>query len=488
MQEVGMQNLIGQYINRYYVKEQLGQGGMAVVFKAYDTSLDREVAIKLIRIDSFNSELAEQMLKRFEIEAKSLAHMDHPSIIPIYDYGSYNGSPYLVMKFVNGGTLKEMIKQTMPFAHAARLLAPIAHALDYAHGLGIIHRDIKPANILVTHDKIPMLSDFGVAKILESNEGNALTSTGVGIGTPEYMAPEQWINQVVPQTDIYALGVVFYEMITGHKPYSADTPAAVILKQANDPLPNPRTFNKEIPIQVEQAILKALAKKPQDRYATMGEFASLLDQLASTSPTNLPLSVTSSKPAAVVPPQITAGADKNKPAPRSALKKILPLGLGIIALGILVIVCLGGWAAYTMFLQSTPTQVASETTSSADATSPAPAGAAIATNAPSFRVLSSHLSVTPTTYTGSCTNSMKFDFKGDITVNGPGTVTYHFVRSDGAVTQKQTLAFPDSGTQQLSKEWSFHSTKGFTGWEQIFIDSPNNEAEAKAEFTITCTH
>ena len=275
-----MADFIGHDIGRYHIVEQLGQGGMAVVYKAYDTRLEREVAIKVIRMETFGSVVAGQMLKRFEREGKSLAKMMHPNIVPIYDFGEHEGSPYLVMAYIPAGTLKAMTGQSMPCARAAYLLAPVARALAYAHNLNVIHRDVKPANILITAAGEPMLSDFGVAKILESDEGNTLTGTGVGIGTPEYMAPEQWVNQVVPQTDIYALGVVFYELVTGRKPYTADTPAAVLLKQANDPLPRPRQFVPDLPDQVEQVIYKALAKKPEDRHASMGDFAAALEKLA----------------------------------------------------------------------------------------------------------------------------------------------------------------------------------------------------------------
>ena len=274
-----MQDLIGHDIGRYHILEQLGQGGMAVVYKAYDTRLEREVAVKLIRKGQFGTDYQAHMLKRFEREARSLAKMLHPNIVPIYDYGEHDGAPYLVMAYIPGGTLKQRTTGQVPYPQAARMLAPMARALEYAHQREIIHRDVKPANILITEEGIPMLSDFGVAKILESEEGGTLTGTGVGVGTPEYMAPEQWVNKVVPQTDIYSLGVVFYELVTGRKPYTADTPAAVLIKQTTDPLPRPKEFVPGLPDGVEQVIFKAMAKKPEERYASMGEFAAALDKL-----------------------------------------------------------------------------------------------------------------------------------------------------------------------------------------------------------------
>lgn len=274
-------NLIGQSFGRYHILEQLGEGGMATVYRAYDTRLDADVAVKVIRRSAFAPDQLEQVLKRFEREAKSLAKLSHANIVGVIDYGEYEGAPYLVMEYLPGGTLKLKLGQPMSCREAARILLPIARALDFAHRKGMAHRDVKPSNILITADGDPMLTDFGIAKILEAQEGATLTGTGVGIGTPEYMAPEQWTGQAGPSSDIYSLGVVFYEMLTGRKPYEADTPAAVLLKQASDPLPNPRNYVPDLPYQAEHVLLRALAKKTEDRFASMGEFAASLEALAS---------------------------------------------------------------------------------------------------------------------------------------------------------------------------------------------------------------
>jgi len=274
-----MENMIGKTISHYQILEQLGEGGMATVFKAYDTNLEREVAIKIIRREAFPPEQSDQLLKRFEREAKSLARMSHPNIVKVLDYGEYGNSPYLVLEYLPGGTLKDKLGKPMPWQEAARLLLPIAEALDYAHSQNIIHRDVKPANILLTQRGQPMLSDFGIAKLLESGDAQTLTGTGMGIGTPEYMAPEQWSGKVSSQTDIYALGVVFYELVTGHKPYTADTPAEILLKQATEPLPRPMSFVPGLPEDVEKVLEKAMAKNPADRYVTMQAFAQALEDL-----------------------------------------------------------------------------------------------------------------------------------------------------------------------------------------------------------------
>ena len=276
-----MANLVGLSLVRYQILEPLGEGGMATVYRAYDTRLDCDVAIKFIRAEKFSIETSEKALKRFRIEANKMAQLTHPNIIGVTDYGEYNGSPYLVMKYLPGGTLKKKLGQPIPYQDAARMLVSVARALDYSHSQGIIHRDIKPANILLTSSGQPMLSDFGIAKILITDETLDLTTTGVGIGTPEYMAPEQAMGQTVDaRADVYALGVVLYEMITGRKPFRADTPMAVIIKQVHDPLPLPREFVNNLPDTVERVIIKALAKKPEDRYQDMGAFAAALDNLA----------------------------------------------------------------------------------------------------------------------------------------------------------------------------------------------------------------
>jgi multiple sugar transport system substrate-binding protein len=293
-----MADLTGRDVGRYHIVEKLGQGGMATVYRAYDTRLEREVALKVIRREAIGAEYADQLHKRFEREAKSLAALDQMYIVKIFDYGDFEGSPYLVMQYVAGGMLKAVTGKPIAYAQAARLLAKIARALEYAHRRGVIHRDIKPANILMSIDGEPMLSDFGIAKLLESTEV-ALTGTGVGIGTPEYMAPEQGMGHPIDhRADIYALGVVFYEMVTGRKPYTADTPMAVVLMQVTQPLPRPTSFNPDLPDSVEQVLFKALAKDPSERYEDMGKFAVALEQLAAQGET--PTSLAIAQPATVV--------------------------------------------------------------------------------------------------------------------------------------------------------------------------------------------
>jgi len=313
-----MVNLIGQSLGRYHILEQLGEGGMATVYKAFDTRLERDVAIKVIRRDAFPPSQLDRILKRFEREAKALAKLSHLHIIKVIDYGEHEGSPYLVMEYLPGGTLKQRLGKPMAWQDAVQLLIPIADALEYAHEHNIIHRDIKPSNILLTAKGQPMLTDFGIAKILESEETATLTGTGVGMGTPEYMAPEQWTGQATTQSDIYSLGVVLYEMVTGRKPFTADTPAAILLKQATEPLPRPAVYVRDLPEVFEKVLVKALTRKPEDRYKNIEMFRQSLENLlrGTTKGMSAAVQVPLSKPAKPALQKQTAALQKETASTR----------------------------------------------------------------------------------------------------------------------------------------------------------------------------
>lgn len=278
----------GQMIGRYQIQKELGRGGMAFVYQALDTRLNRPVAIKVIRRTAFLEEHYEAMIRRFEREARSLASLDHSHIVKVFDYGEQEGSPYLVMQYLAGGSLKELLSPDHPGAldwrEAIRLCIPVARALAYAHRQGIVHRDVKPANILLSVQGEPMLSDFGIAKILHTGE-SALTASGMGIGTPEYMAPEQAMGDVVAQSDIYSLGIVLFELVTGKRPFTADTPMAVMLKHIQEPLPDVRVFNPTLPEELAHILERACAKQPAARFASADEFADALERLVSNTGT-----------------------------------------------------------------------------------------------------------------------------------------------------------------------------------------------------------
>lgn len=269
-------DMIGKTLGQYRIVEKLGQGGMAEVFKAYQPALDRYVAIKVLHPMVATDT---QFLARFQHEARAVAKLRHGHIVQVYDFGSEGNTYYMVMEFIDGQTLKARLRdlkeagQTMSLEEAQGIIQAVAEALEYAHKRGMVHRDVKPANILLTSEGEAVLSDFGIARMVE---GTRFTMTGV-VGTPDYMSPEQGQGlEIDHRSDIYSLGVVLYEMLTGQTPFKADTPLAVIFKHVQDPLPLPRSINPDIPEPVERVILKALAKRPEDRFQSTMEMAKAL--------------------------------------------------------------------------------------------------------------------------------------------------------------------------------------------------------------------
>ena len=267
-------------IGRYQILELIGKGGMAEVYKARHVDLDVDVAIKFIRMGRFPQDILRSVVKRFRNEAKKMAQLSHSNIVKVTDYGNYKGIPFLVMEYLPGGTLKKYLGKPMPYQQAARLLLPVADALAFAHSKGVIHRDVKPGNILLSETGQLMLSDFGVAKMIDSEETQGLTATGAAIGTPEYMAPEQALGKKIDhRVDIYSLGVILYELVTGRRPFTADTPMEVVVKQMRDPLPPPSNFVTNLPQDVEWVLHKALEKEPTNRFTDMGAFAQAMEGL-----------------------------------------------------------------------------------------------------------------------------------------------------------------------------------------------------------------
>ena len=261
-------------IGRYEIKAELGRGGMATVYHGYDPRFEREVAVKVLPSELLHSD--PQFKLRFEREAKIIAQLEHPSIVPVYDVGDEGGQPYFVMRYMNGGSLSERIKsKVMSIAEAVRVLGQIAPGLDEAHGKGIVHRDLKPSNILFDSKDIPYISDFGIAKLSRAQVSN-VTGSGI-IGTPAYMAPEQASGETVDgRSDIYALGIILYEMLTGRQPYEADTPMAVAIKHITDPVPEILETDPSLPKDVDTIIKTAMAKEKDDRFATSVDMVNAL--------------------------------------------------------------------------------------------------------------------------------------------------------------------------------------------------------------------
>jgi serine/threonine protein kinase len=259
----------GQQLGPYLVQEQVGKGGMATVFKAYHARLDRHVAIKVIH-PAYKDDPG--FTARFEREAQIVAKLEHPGIVPVYDYAEDAGQPYLVMKYVEGQTLRRLLSGgPLPLEEISRIMGAVANALTYAHGRGVLHRDIKPSNIILGNDGTPYLTDFGLARIAQA--GESTMSADMILGTPQYISPEQARGErnLDARTDVYSLGIILYEMVVGRVPFSADTPYAIVHSHIYTAPPRPSEMNPEIPVAVEQVLLKALAKDPAERYQSATE-------------------------------------------------------------------------------------------------------------------------------------------------------------------------------------------------------------------------
>jgi len=272
-------------IGIYEIKSELGRGGMATVYRGYDLRFEREVAVKVLPRELLHSD--PQFRLRFEREAKIVAQLEHSAIVPVYDVGEADGQPYFVMRYMNGGSLSERIKAGIStIEEAARILGAIAPGLDEAHSKGIVHRDIKPSNILFDKRENPYISDFGIAKLTQAQSGN-VTGSSI-IGTPAYMAPEQAQGDDVDgRADIYALGIILFEMLTGKQPYEADTPMAVAIKHITDPVPRILNANPKLPEGMDTIIQKAMAKNRNERYSTAIEMTNELRDLGRSDSTKL---------------------------------------------------------------------------------------------------------------------------------------------------------------------------------------------------------
>jgi hypothetical protein len=331
-----MSDLIGKTIGQYEIVEKIGVGGMATVYKAYQASINRYVAIKILPTQFAHDP---NFVKRFTQEAKAIAALEHPYILPVYDFGTQEGMTYMVMRYIEGGTLAGLMGQPMSNERIVEIVGNMARALDYAHSQGVVHRDIKPSNILIDKHGEVLLTDFGIAKVMQDTGGTQLTGTGSILGTPEYMSPEQAEGVSVDhRSDLYSLGVVLYELLTGQPPYQAKTPLAVVLMHVKEPLPLPHTINPNVVEPLEQVVLKAMAKNRNQRYQTAAEMEQALK--------NALKEIESITPTTSLPAPETQGLAKPTPAPTPTKSggAMGPLLMG--GLLVAVLLCVGAIAIF----------------------------------------------------------------------------------------------------------------------------------------------
>jgi serine/threonine protein kinase len=279
--EMAPLSLEGRTLGKYRMLEPLGRGGMAQVFRAYHPQLDRYVAVKILRSDLVEEA---EFLARFRREARAVAALRHPNIVQIFDFDVQDDLYYMVMELLEGNTLKAYLNILrvqgwhLPLGEMVRIFNDVLAGLAYAHAEGIIHRDLKPANIMLTRRGQAVLTDFGIAQIIG---GTQYTVSGALMGTLSYMAPEQGLDgRCDARSDIYSLGIAYYEALTGKVPFDADTPLAILMKHINDPLPLPCKLDPSIPESFERIALKALAKRPEDRFKSAAEMAEMLSAAA----------------------------------------------------------------------------------------------------------------------------------------------------------------------------------------------------------------
>lgn len=266
--------MIGRELGQYKILAEIGRGGMGIVYKAYQTSLNREVALKVLPAQL---SVDENLVKRFHREAEAAARLSHPNIVQIFDINEIEGIHFFAMEYLKGETLTQKMERegALSIREAVRIASLVTEALSYSHSEGIVHRDIKPGNIMIDSHGHVKVTDFGLARAMESSR---LTMTGIIVGTPEYMSPEQARGDPLDgRADLYSIGLVLYELLTGQLPFEASTPFAMAQKQIYEPIPSLRLIRPEIPLTLEEVILKATQKNPQNRYQRGEDFKSDLE-------------------------------------------------------------------------------------------------------------------------------------------------------------------------------------------------------------------
>ena len=329
---------------RYEIKSEIGRGGMATVFHANDPRFERDVAIKVLPREFLHEP---QFRVRFEREAKMIALLEHPAIVPVYDFGEEDGQPFIVMRYMSGGSLSDRLqKGAFSLSEAAQIIDRLAPAMDAAHSKGIVHRDLKPGNILFDQYGNAFLADFGIARLAQAG-GSNLTGTAI-LGTPAYMSPEQvqGDKEINGRSDVYALGVIFFQMITGSVPYHSDTPAKVMMMHLLEPVPLIQKANQDVPEDYQVVIKHAMAKDPDQRFSTAGEMAAAINTIMRGEKSALSAADTTIQGATRIsagpPPMKTVIAEKAPAIPQKsdvpARKRALSFGLilgGLVGLGLI---------------------------------------------------------------------------------------------------------------------------------------------------------
>ena len=283
--------MIGQKFGPYQIVEAIGQGGMASVYRAYQASVERDVAVKVMHKSIANDSNA---ILRFQREARLIARLEHPHILPVYDFDGAFEPPYIVMRYLDSGTLKDVMKQgLLPHEEVNFLIRQVGSALDYAHRQGIIHRDVKPSNIMIDREGNAFVTDLGIARLAlaDHKTGQQITDTGAIVGTPDYMSPEQaqGLDHIDHRTDIYALGIVLFEMLTGRLPFISDSPLGVLVMHMNEPVPDVSTLNTLLTPAVDVVLQRVLAKDPNDRYQSAAQFAEAVTTVLGGTVAGVPL-------------------------------------------------------------------------------------------------------------------------------------------------------------------------------------------------------
>lgn len=389
------EELIGKTFNGYAVERLIGVGGMAKVYLARQHSTERQVALKVLP-QQFLSD--DTYLQRFDREVKIVTQLEHRNIVPVYDYGEHEGQPYIVMRYLPNGSVDDLLAhRPLEMSTILSIMGQIAPALDYAHSKGVLHRDLKPSNILLDTAGGAFLTDFGIARLNEGGTGKNITTQGV-VGTPSYMSPEQAQGKELDnRSDLYALGVMLFEMATARRPFESDTPYSIAVMQVTTPPPSPRAYNPSITPAIEAVILKALRKTPAERHQTASELLEALRhaiEKGTAPPTDAPA------PIPAIQPNGTPAYAPRYPTPQSVSRASLPkrrntalMGImagGAIGCGMLMLTLVAGVLAFNLLFPSTPAPARTETprTAPAPTNTQAPAVIVNATPLPTLDAIS----------------------------------------------------------------------------------------------------